>query len=118
MQSIDLFVMASLWEGFGLVFLEAMAAARPIVATNVSAIPEVVDHGVTGLLVQPRDPQALADAMHTLLSDRERARKMGKAGLLALKNQFRRIICGRIAGLYQLYQGQGRLPLIRLRRRH
>ncbi len=88
MQGIDLFVMASLWEGFGLVFLEAMAAGRPIVATRVSAVPEVVEDGVTGLLVPPRDPQALAGAMEQLLADRQRAAAMGQAGLLRLKQQF------------------------------
>ncbi|HEX2988603.1 MAG TPA: glycosyltransferase family 4 protein [Chloroflexota bacterium] len=87
-QAIDLFAMASLWEGFGLVFLEAMAAARPIVATEVSAVPEVVENGVTGLLVPPRDPQALADAMYRLLTERDRATAMGEAGLLKLKQQF------------------------------
>ena len=88
MQAIDLFVMASLWEGFGLVFLEAMAAAKPIVATRVSAVPEVVEEGVTGLLVPPRDPKALAEAMLSLLADRELARSMGRAGLLRLQERF------------------------------
>ena len=88
MQAIDLFVMASLWEGFGLVFLETMAAAKPVVATRVSAIPEVVEEGVTGLLVPPRDPKALAEAMASLLSDRERGRAMGRAGLLRLQERF------------------------------
>jgi glycosyltransferase involved in cell wall biosynthesis len=88
MQAADLFVMASLWEGFGLVFLEAMAASKPIVATRVSAIPEAVDDGVTGLLVQPRDPKALAEAMLSLLGDRERAQAMGEAGLRRLQERF------------------------------
>ncbi len=88
MQAIDLFAMASLWEGFGMVFLEAMAAARPIVATRVSAVPEVVEHGVTGLLVPPRDPEALAAAMLSLLTNRARARQMGGAGLLRLEERF------------------------------
>ncbi len=88
MQAIDLFVMGSLWEGFGLVFLEAMAAGRPIVATRVSAVPEVVQEGATGLLVPPRDPEALAEAMLALLNDRERAQQMGAAGSIRLKEQF------------------------------
>ncbi len=102
MQAIDLFAMASLWEGFGLVFLEAMAAARPIVATAVSAIPEVVEEGVSGLLVPPRDPEALADALYSLLNDPNRARRMGAAGLLRLKNRFtedKMVDC--IEGLYR-----------------
>jgi len=88
MRAIDLFAMASLWEGFGLVFLEAMAAARPIVATRVSAVPEVVEDGVTGLLVPPKDPEALANAIQQLLTDRDRAAQMGQAGLLRLKQKF------------------------------
>jgi glycosyltransferase involved in cell wall biosynthesis len=88
MQAADVFVMASLWEGFGLVFLEAMAAAKPVVATRVSAVPEVVDDGVTGLLVEPQNPKALADAMLSLLSDKERARSMGQAGLKRLHERF------------------------------
>jgi glycosyltransferase involved in cell wall biosynthesis len=88
MRAIDLFVMASLWEGFGLVFLEAMAAAKPIVATRVSAIPEVVADGVTGLLVPPQDSGALAEAMLLLLNAPERGRQMGKAGLIRLQEHF------------------------------
>ncbi len=88
MAAADLFVMASLWEGFGLVFLEAMAAGKPVVATRVSAVPEVVEDGRTGLLVPPKDPKALADAMSTMLTDVERARQMGEAGLIRLRERF------------------------------
>ena len=69
-------------------FLEAMAAARPVVATAVSAVPEVVQDGVTGLLVPPRNPRALAESMLALLSDRQRAEQMGAAGLRRLQEQF------------------------------
>ncbi|MEL7357735.1 MAG: glycosyltransferase [Cyanobacteria bacterium J06560_6] len=62
MNAIDLFALTSKYEGFGLVLLEAMAAGRPVVASNISAIPEVVDDGVTGLLVSPEDPYELAQA--------------------------------------------------------
>ncbi|HEX9015484.1 MAG TPA: glycosyltransferase [Chloroflexota bacterium] len=88
MRASDLLVMASLWEGFGLVFLEAMAAARPVVATRVSAVPEVVEDGKTGILVPPRDPAALAEAMIAILSDRERAKSMGEEGLARLRQNF------------------------------
>ncbi|MDP6792622.1 MAG: glycosyltransferase, partial [Anaerolineales bacterium] len=58
----NLFVLASEWEGFGLALLEAMAAALPIVATRVGAIPEVVAHNETGWLVEPNNTAAFADA--------------------------------------------------------
>jgi glycosyltransferase involved in cell wall biosynthesis len=57
------------WEGFGLALLEAMLASLPIVATNVSSIPEIVVDGETGLLVPPEDPDALADAIKRMLDD-------------------------------------------------
>jgi glycosyltransferase involved in cell wall biosynthesis len=60
--------------------LEAMAAGRPVVARNVGALPETVVHGETGLLLADASPEALADALGTVLGDRERARAMGAAG--------------------------------------
>ncbi|MGH7753554.1 MAG: glycosyltransferase, partial [Gemmatimonadales bacterium] len=69
MAALDLFVLPSLWEGFGLVLLEAMRAGRAIVASAVSAIPEIVTDGQTGLLVPPRDPESLAAAIVGLLRD-------------------------------------------------
>jgi glycosyltransferase involved in cell wall biosynthesis len=65
----DLLVHPARWEGFGLALLEAMLAAKPIVATNVSSIPEIVADGETGLLVAPDDPSALAAAVISLLDD-------------------------------------------------
>ncbi|MBC8488273.1 MAG: GT4 family glycosyltransferase PelF [Bacteroidetes bacterium] len=76
----DLFVLPSLWEGFGLSIVEAMAAGKTVVATNVDAIPEVVSDGETGILVPPKDPNALANAIITLLEDPEKMRKMGQSG--------------------------------------
>jgi len=80
MKSIDIFVLPSLWEGFGLVLLEAMAACKPIVATEVSAIPEIVIHGDTGLLVSPRNSTDLANAITKLIENRELGRVLGLAG--------------------------------------
>lgn len=68
--ALDIFLMPSLWEGFGLVLLEAMSRRVPVIASDVSAIPEVVSHGETGLLVPPRHIDGLRDAMLTLLTDR------------------------------------------------
>jgi glycosyltransferase involved in cell wall biosynthesis len=67
--ALDLLLAPSLWEGFGLVFLEAMALSVPILSTGVSAIPEVVIDGETGWLVPPRDPDAIAAALREALSD-------------------------------------------------
>ncbi len=74
----DIFVLPSLLEGFGIVLLEAMATGLPIVATDVSAIPEVV--GEAGILVSPRDPEALARALRLLIDDKTRRSELGKKG--------------------------------------
>lgn len=76
----DVFAMASLWEGLGLVFLEAMAAGLPVLSTQVSAIPEVVVDGSTGLLVPPGDAQALSQGMLRLAADADLCARLGAAG--------------------------------------
>ncbi|HLN65169.1 MAG TPA: glycosyltransferase family 4 protein [Symbiobacteriaceae bacterium] len=77
---IGLYVLASRSEGLGLVVVEAMAAGRPVVATRVGGVPEVVVDGETGLLVPPEDPGALAAAIRRLLRDPALAQRMGQAG--------------------------------------
>jgi len=77
----DCFCLPTLQEGFGIVFLEAMSAGLPVVAGRSSSVPEVVADGTTGLLVDPRDPVAIADALIALLTDRSLARRMGEAGI-------------------------------------
>jgi glycosyltransferase involved in cell wall biosynthesis len=80
LHAIDLFVLPSRTEGLPITILEAMAAGRPVVATTVGGIPELVRHGETGLLVPPKDPQRLAEAMLALLHGQTSARAMGTAG--------------------------------------
>jgi glycosyltransferase involved in cell wall biosynthesis len=74
------FCLPSVQEGFGIVFLEAMAAELPVVACRAAAVPEVVHDGVTGLLVPPRDPGALAEALERLVADPGLARRLGLEG--------------------------------------
>ena len=76
----DLFCLPSVQEGFGIVFLEAMAAGLPVVACRAAAIPEVVLDGITGVLAPPRDPAALARSLAELAADPARARRLGEEG--------------------------------------
>jgi len=76
----DIFVLSSDWEGLGIVLIEAMASGKPIVATNVGGIPEVVEDGITGILVPPRNPDALAKAILLLARDKKLRKEMGKRG--------------------------------------
>ena len=78
--ALDVAVLPSYREAQGLVILEAMALSRPVVATDVGGIPEMIDHGRTGLLVPPRDAVALADAISDLLLDHPRADMIARAG--------------------------------------
>ncbi|HZS92917.1 MAG TPA: glycosyltransferase family 4 protein [Chloroflexota bacterium] len=80
MMGCELFVLPSLREPLGIVNLEAMACGRAIVATRVDGVPEIVEHEVNGLLVPPDDPDALANAIVTLLRDPEKRRAMGERG--------------------------------------
>jgi trehalose synthase len=73
----DVLVQKSLAEGFGLTVTEGMWKARPVVASGVGGIQDQITHGVNGLLVDPRDLTAFGRAVHTLLEDREQARRMG-----------------------------------------
>lgn len=80
LEAIDCFVLPSRWEGFGLVLLEAMAVGRPVVATQVGAIPEIVVDESTGLLVEVKDCPALSDALIRVLGDLGLARRLGENG--------------------------------------
>jgi glycosyltransferase involved in cell wall biosynthesis len=85
---MDVVCLASLSEGLSLTLLEAMASARPAVATNVGGNPELVLDGLTGLLVPPRDPERMAEAIVALLRDDGRRRSMGEAGRRRVEEKF------------------------------
>jgi len=77
LAGLDVAVCASAFEGSPLAVMEYMEAGLPIVATRVGGVPDLIDDGVHGLLVEPGDPDGLALAVEELLRDRERARALG-----------------------------------------
>jgi len=87
--SCDIFCYPSLWEGFGLPVAEAGATGKPVVAFRTCAIPEVVENGLTGLLVEP-DHAKLAEAIITLLEDEKMRRKMGREARNRISRLFSR----------------------------
>ncbi|MDH7486934.1 MAG: glycosyltransferase [Anaerolineae bacterium] len=110
LQCLDLFVLPSLFEGLPLALLEAMAAGRPVVATDVAGSSEVIEDGVSGRLVPPGDATALAQAMAELLDDRERAQALARQGQETVR---RRYTIGPVAEAYEriyeeLLQAKGR----------
>jgi glycosyltransferase involved in cell wall biosynthesis len=88
LSGFDVFVFPSLWEGFGLVLLEAMALRKAVVASNVSAIPESVIDGETGLLVPAKNVKKLAEALLTMLNSKDMASTMGESGYRRLQECF------------------------------
>lgn len=87
-KAFDVFVMSSVTEGLGTSLLDAMAAGKPIVATRTGGIPEVVADGETGILVPPRDHDAMAEAIVRLLKDQTLRRRMGDAGRARARSLF------------------------------
>ena len=88
LHAFDVYVSTSVFEGISLTLLEAMAAERPVIATAVGGTPEVVVHDVTGLLIQPRSPEAVADALSFLQQRPGVASAWGKAGRQRVLDQF------------------------------
>lgn len=80
LRSLDIAVVPSHWEGFGLIAAESMVAGLPVVAANASSLPEIVTDGLHGRLVPPANPAALADALIELARDRPLRERMGSAG--------------------------------------
>ena len=88
MYAFDLFVLPSWIEGLPVTIMEAMAAGKPVIATPVGGVPELVLDGETGLLVPPRDPNRLAKAITNLLQHPEEAKRMGNRGRERVRTGF------------------------------
>ena len=86
--ALDIFCMSSRWEGCPMVLLEAMAMERPVVATDIGGVREIVVNAETGLLVKPEDPEALAEAVLRLLDANAERGKMGAAGRRRVEQHF------------------------------
>jgi glycosyltransferase involved in cell wall biosynthesis len=84
----DVFVLPSAKEGFCLVYLEAMAECKPVVAANAGGVPDVVVDGETGVLIPPGDVGALTEALLTLLDNPEMQRQLGAAGAARVQTHF------------------------------
>lgn len=101
LQSADVAAMSSDYEGMPLVAYECLANGTPLVATNVGGLPDLIEHGRTGLLVEPRDPEALAGALIELLTDSDRRAEMSRAATTRAEEFTIEAIAGRFADLYE-----------------
>ena len=103
MVRFDVFVLPSVLEGFGIVLLEAMALGKPIVASKVGGIPEVIDHQKTGLLVRAADVEDLRKGLSALCENPEARKQMGVEAKKRVAEQFSLTVM--MEGLYGLYEG-------------
>lgn len=103
MRAMDVFVLPSLHEGIPMVLLEAMALARPVVASRVGGIPEVVQEASQGILIPAEDPAAIAEACRRLLDDRPLADRYGQLAHQRVEQEFSSTLMGR--NVWALYQG-------------
>jgi glycosyltransferase involved in cell wall biosynthesis len=106
LRAVDVGAMSSDWEGMPLFVFECMAARTALVATSVGGLPEVVEHGRTGLLVPPRDPAALADAIAELLGDPERREQLATAAAERMGEFTIESVARRFASLYETLVAQ------------
>ncbi|HOO56191.1 MAG TPA: glycosyltransferase family 4 protein [bacterium] len=88
LNAIDILVLCSDEEHFGRVIIEAMACGKPVIATNAGGVPEIIDHGVSGLLFTPGNPDELAQAVSELANNSDLRKKLSDAGLQKVKSTF------------------------------
>jgi glycosyltransferase involved in cell wall biosynthesis len=94
----EVFVLPSRSEPFGIVLIEAMAFKKPVVATTVGGIPEIIENGKDGILVEPDNPRALAEALITVLEDRTLSLDLAKNGYVKVHEEFR---CEKTGSAYE-----------------
>ena len=104
LQIMDIYSLPSLWEGHPLVLLEAMAAGKPVVATDIPGNRETVEHGKTGMLTPTRNSEKLAKALLKLLEDDDMRRKMGSMGHKRFRKLF--IIDKTVKNYQDLYENE------------
>jgi len=111
LEAADVCVVPSVWEeAFGLAALEAMARGKPVVATQVGGIPEIIQPGVTGLLVPPGNDATLAQAIASLLANPTTAAEMGRNARRDVNERFNpETLLTRLSDLVEVYlPGTGR----------
>jgi glycosyltransferase involved in cell wall biosynthesis len=109
MAALDVAVSSSAYEGSPLAVMEYMESARPIVATRVGGVPDLIEDGVHGLLVEPGDESGLVDAIRRMLGDRDAAARMGEAARERRRREFTiEVMVSRFEALYErLVAGEG-----------
>jgi glycosyltransferase involved in cell wall biosynthesis len=110
LQAMDIFVLPSLSEGFGLAAMEAMASGRPVVCSRVGGLAELVSHEGTGLLVPPGDSAALAEGVLRLLGDRGLRERLAARAIVQASLYDDRVLCNQ---LFDLYERMVPAPMIR-----
>ncbi|MBI5186600.1 MAG: glycosyltransferase family 4 protein [Nitrospinae bacterium] len=107
-QAMDIVTVGSYFEGMGRVVLEAMACGKPIVATNVGGIPDLVENNKTGILLEPGDIEGFKRAFEKLLDDEKLARDLGENARRKITRQFSSdFMVEEIAGIYELLRHKG-----------
>ena len=88
LKAFDVFVLPSLKEGFPWTVIEAMAAGIPVIATNVGAVPEIIENNENGILIEPRDPKTIADSIEKLMNDKNLVEKFIQNGKKTVIEKF------------------------------
>jgi glycosyltransferase involved in cell wall biosynthesis len=106
---MDVFVFPSLQEALGTAILEALAMRKAVVASRVGGIPEIIQEGKTGFLVDPEKPAAIAEKVIPLLKNPDLRRRLGDQGRRFVESHYdNRLMVGRLEALYRELMGAGR----------